>query len=61
MPAAIVSGMDTEDPKPEAQEEDRIAIPLDPEDALNAILQVDPVAEPVEQDPEPPQGDPLSR
>jgi hypothetical protein len=35
-----------EDPKPEPTDEDRMAIPLDPEDALKALLKVDP-AEPV--------------
>jgi hypothetical protein len=31
----------------------------DPEDVLKALLKVDPQAEPVEDDPAPPQGDPL--
>jgi hypothetical protein len=48
-----------DDPKPEPADEDRVSIPLDPEDALKALLKVDPEAEPVEKDTEPPQGDPV--
>jgi hypothetical protein len=46
--------------KPEPADEDLVAVPLDPEDALKALLKVDPAAEPVEQDPGPPSGDPLA-
>jgi hypothetical protein len=49
-----------EHPKPEPAEEDRVPIPLDPEDALKALLKVDPAAEPAEQDPGSPSGDPLA-
>ena len=37
------------DDKP-SDPEDRVAIPLDPEEALRALLQVDPDSEPVEPD-----------
>jgi hypothetical protein len=50
------------DEKPKAHDMDEpVAIPLDPEDALKALLKVDPEDKPVpaEEDQEPPQGDPL--
>jgi hypothetical protein len=40
-------------------EDERVAISLDPDDALRALLKVDPQAEPVEDDPAPPHGDSL--
>ena len=41
-------------------DEERVSIPLDPEQALRGLTQVDPDAKPVEDDPAPPHGDPLS-
>jgi hypothetical protein len=52
----------SESKKPNAHDMDeRVAIPLDPEDALKGLLKVDPEDEPVlaEEDEESPQGDPL--
>jgi len=40
-------------------EDERVAILLDPEDALRALLKVDPQAKPVDDDPAPPHGDKL--
>ncbi len=50
-----------EDKHPTPQERDeRVSIPLDPEDALKGLLKVDPEAEPVPQDgPDKDQGDKL--
>jgi hypothetical protein len=48
----------TENEKPSERDEP-IKIDLGPEEALKALLKVDPEAEPVEDDPAPPQGDPL--
>lgn len=50
-----------EDQKPKAHDMDEpVKIDLDPELALRALLKVDPDAPvAVEQDPKPPQGDPL--
>ena len=42
--------MPEKDPKPKAKDEDRLAIPLDPEVALRALLEVDPDAMPPEDD-----------
>ena len=39
-----------EHPKPERADEDRVSIPPDPEDALKALLKVDPDAEPAKSD-----------
>jgi hypothetical protein len=36
-----------------------LSSPLDADDALKALQKVDPAADPVEQDPGPPSGDPL--
>jgi hypothetical protein len=45
---------------PVPKEDDRVSLSdLDPEEALRALLKVDPSAEPVEDDPAPPHGDPL--
>lgn len=48
------------DPKVKRQKPDldeRTAIPLDPEEAIRALLKVDPASKPVEdEEPEPPQG-----
>jgi hypothetical protein len=52
-----------DDDKPKAGDMDeRVAIPLDPEEALKGLLKVDPEDEPVpvEKDGEPPAGDPLA-
>jgi hypothetical protein len=38
------------DPDSPIDDEDRIAIPLDPVDALRALLEVDPESEPAESD-----------
>jgi hypothetical protein len=35
-------------------DQDRLAIPLDPEEALRALLKVDPESEPVERNDQPP-------
>jgi hypothetical protein len=40
--------------------DESVKIDLDPDDALAALLKVDPQAEPVEDDPAPPHGDPPS-
>jgi hypothetical protein len=53
----------SEKDKPNDSERDEpVKIDLDPEEALKALLRVDPEDEPVpaETDEEPPQGDPLS-
>jgi len=47
-----------ENKHPTQERDEPVSIPLDPEDALKGLLAVKP--EPVEQDEEPPQGDPLS-
>jgi hypothetical protein len=39
-------------PRPDASD-DRLAIPLDPEEALRALLKVDPNSEPVEDEAKP--------
>lgn len=58
----IVWAMPDEKPEKEPSKlDERVAIPLDPEEALKALLKVDPEAEPVEDDPAPPHGDPLRR
>jgi hypothetical protein len=45
---------------PTSDERDEpVKIDLDPEEALKALLKVDPQAEPVEDDPAPPHGDKL--
>jgi hypothetical protein len=45
----------------EKDRDERISLkPLTGEEALRALLQVDPEAEPVDEDREPPQGDPLA-
>jgi hypothetical protein len=49
---------DEKHPTPEERDEP-VKIDLDPEAALKALLKVDPEAEPVEDDPAPPHGDPL--
>jgi hypothetical protein len=50
-----------EQERPTKDERDEpVKIDLDPEDALKALLKVDPDSEPVEDDPAPPHGDPLA-
>jgi hypothetical protein len=45
---------------PTSEERDEpVKIELDPEEALKELLKVDPQAEPVEDDPAPPHGDPI--
>jgi hypothetical protein len=49
-----------DDMKPTPEERDEpVKIDLDPEQALKGFLKVDPEAEPVDDDPAPPHGDPL--
>lgn len=38
--------------KPKRDLDERTAIPLDPEEAIRALMKVDPESEPVEDDPE---------
>jgi hypothetical protein len=49
---------DQKHPNSEKRDEP-VKIDLDPEEALKALLKVDPEAEPVEDDTAPPHGDPL--
>jgi hypothetical protein len=55
----IVAGMSSDDREHAEERDEPIKIDLDPEEALKALLKVDPEAEPVEDDPAPPHGDPL--
>jgi hypothetical protein len=50
---------DRDEQKPEDRDK-TVKIDLDPEEALKALLKVDPEAEPVEDDPAPPHGDPVN-
>ena len=56
--AIVVTVPNEKHPMPDDRDEP-VKIDLDPEDALKALLKVDPKAEPVEQDPSPPHGDKL--
>jgi hypothetical protein len=57
--AMVLLAMPEQD-DPTLDSDEPIKIDLDPEEALKALLKVDPQAEPVEDDPAPPHGDPLA-
>jgi hypothetical protein len=46
-----------EKPKPKPDKDDRLVIPLDPEVALRALLEVDPEQMPEDDDDQPPVGE----
>ncbi|HME02224.1 MAG TPA: hypothetical protein VKG38_04240 [Solirubrobacteraceae bacterium] len=50
---------DTEKHPTRHERDEPVRIDLDPDDALRALMETGPHPEPVEKDPEPPQGDPL--
>jgi hypothetical protein len=56
----VICVIPDKDKRPDSERDEPVKIDLDPEDALKALLKVDPQAEPVEQDPSPPHGDPLA-
>jgi hypothetical protein len=52
------------DEKPEkepSKADERVKIDLDPETTLRALIETGPHPQPVDEDKEPPQGDPLSQ